>query len=240
MKALTAEDLLYAWEIARSQNLASWAIHILALICPQEDPERLARLSIGQRDALLLDLRESTFGSQMVSVASCPICGEKNELIFDVSDIRVGHEGSLSEIHEIKIRDCEIQFRLPASEDLLGLQSASDGRSTLLRRCILIVRDNGREVPLEELDEEIAIAVAQEMSRTDPQADIQLALSCVSCGHKWLMIFDIVSFLQGEMDFWAGRILHEVHALASVYGWREADILSMSHMRRQLYMELVG
>jgi hypothetical protein len=33
--------------------------------------------------------------------------------------------------------------------------------------------------------------------------------------------------------------MREVHRLARVYGWREADILSMSASRRQFYLEMV-
>jgi hypothetical protein len=33
-------------------------------------------------------------------------------------------------------------------------------------------------------------------------------------------------------------MLYDVHALASAYGWREADVLAMSPMRRQVYLEL--
>ena len=78
------------------------------------------------------------------------------------------------------------------------------------------------------------------MAEADPQADIQLALSCPACGHQWLSTFDIVSFFWSEINAWAYRILREVHILASAYGWREADILAMSPYRRQLYLEMVS
>ena len=37
-----------------------------------------------------------------------------------------------------------------------------------------------------------------------------------------------------------GRLLRQVHTLAMAYGWREIDILSMSALRRQVYLEMLG
>jgi len=53
------------------------------------------------------------------------------------------------------------------------------------------------------------------------------------------VMFDIVSFFWSEICVQAKRLLREVHILARAYGWREADILSMSAARRQLYLEMV-
>jgi hypothetical protein len=53
------------------------------------------------------------------------------------------------------------------------------------------------------------------------------------------MMFDIVSFLWTEIAAEAKRLLREVHILASAYGWREADIFSLSPLRRQFYLEAV-
>ncbi len=78
------------------------------------------------------------------------------------------------------------------------------------------------------------------MNRADPQADVQLNLSCPSCNHNWQMVFDIVSFFWSEIHTWAQQMLREVHILASAYGWYEADILVMSPSRRQFYLQMVG
>ena len=83
-------------------------------------------------------------------------------------------------------------------------------------------------------------AIAAEMEKADPQANVQLALDCADCGHRWLSGFDIVPFLWSEIDNWARRVLREVCALASAFGWREADILAMSAGRRQLYLQMIA
>ena len=78
------------------------------------------------------------------------------------------------------------------------------------------------------------------MHEADPQADTQLSLTCPTCARVWQQAFDIVSYLWAEIGDWARRTLQEVHALATAYGWREADILAMSAQRRQWYLEMIG
>jgi hypothetical protein len=77
------------------------------------------------------------------------------------------------------------------------------------------------------------------MAQADPQADIQLDLSCPACQHHWQAAFDVVAFLWNEIDSWAHRILSDIHVIASAYGWSEADILALSAARRQTYLDLI-
>jgi hypothetical protein len=64
-------------------------------------------------------------------------------------------------------------------------------------------------------------------------------LSCPACGHGWQVIFDIESFLWAKVSALAKRLLHEVHGLASAYGWTERDILALPAVRRQFYLEMI-
>jgi hypothetical protein len=42
-----------------------------------------------------------------------------------------------------------------------------------------------------------------------------------------------------ELDEWAERTLHEIHVIASNYGWSESEILELSARRRQTYVEMI-
>jgi hypothetical protein len=77
------------------------------------------------------------------------------------------------------------------------------------------------------------------MQEHDPGADVRIGLSCPACQHGWTLGFDIVSFIWGEIEDWAQRLLADVHVLAQAYGWSERDILALSPTRRQLYLEMV-
>lgn len=82
--------------------------------------------------------------------------------------------------------------------------------------------------------------IAALMAEADPQADVELALTCPGCGIAWGVPFDIGMFLWWELDARARRLLQDVSVLASAYGWREADVLALTPRRRQLYLELVS
>jgi hypothetical protein len=53
-------------------------------------------------------------------------------------------------------------------------------------------------------------------------------------------LFDMPAYFWSEIQMGARRLLQEVHALASAYGWRESEILMLSAARRRAYLEMVG
>jgi len=231
------------WEAGLMQQPVEWVLALLAVACPDLSADTLAQLSIGQRDARLLTLRESLFGSQVASLTECPACGEQLELAFNVADIRATSQVNSTESYALSVDEWQVHFRLPNSLDMLAManmQEVEAVRHALTQRCILQAEQNGVAVSAERLPEQAVSAVATYMSQIDPQADVQLALTCPACAHQWQANFDIVRFLWSELDAWAIRLLRDVHSLASAYGWREADILAMSPWRRQLYLELIG
>jgi uncharacterized protein (UPF0212 family) len=243
MRSVSASELLGVWEQGLAQRPVRRALTLLTTACPETSPEELAKLSIGQRDARLLALREWTFGHQLISLATCPSCGQRLELTFNVADIQVATEVEPKETLALSVADYEVHFRPPNSLDLAAIADQKDvatGRQRLLESCLMAVHQNGEQVSADQLPANIREAVVERMAQADPQADVQLALSCPSCGHQWQAAFDIVSFFWSEINAWASRILREVHTLASAYGWRETDILAMSPWRRQCYLEMLS
>lgn len=243
MRPLSASELLAVWERGLAQPPVQRALTLLSVACPDSPLDVLAQLSIGQRDALLLTLREWAFGPELACLVTCPGCGEQLELTFNVADIRAAPENELAPALSLSVTGYTVSFRLPNSLDLAAVVDAPDVAATrrlLLERCLLDARRDGKEVAFDRLPADVMDAIVERMSQADPQTDVQLALTCPECEHRWPAIFDIVSFFWSEVNVWAYRVLHQVHVLASAYGWREADILAMSPWRRQLYLEMVG
>lgn len=249
MRALSAAELLQIWEQGSAQRPARQALMLLAAACADTSTATLAQMSIGQRDALLLTLRAWIFGSQLVGLVKCPACGDQLELTFDTDDVRA--KGALpahssvegAAVYALSIAGYNVRYRLPEILDIEAIAGDEDegaARAELFRRCLLSADRDGEEISAEQLPDEVMSAVSEHMSQLDPQADVRLALSCPGCAHQWLAAFDILSFFWSEIDAWAIRVLSEVHALASAYSWREADILAMTPWRRQRYLELIG
>ena len=244
MRPLSAAELLSIWEAGWGVTPSERALALLAPACPESSSEHLAALSIGERDWRLLTLREATFGSQIAATALCPGCGQRLELALEVADIRLpAPPDQPAELLRLSVEEYDVRFRLPGTADLAAVATESDlasARQLLLRRCVMSARQGPVEVALDRLPEHILSAIVARMAEIDPQANVQLAVSCPNCHEKWEATFDIAGFFWSEVDAWGQRLVREVHALASAYGWREVDIVAMSPLRRQMYLELIG
>lgn len=243
MHPLSANEILRVWELGQKQHPVGRALTILAFACPDLTWDKLVGLSIGQRDAYLLTLRERTFGGIINGFAGCMQCGERIEFTTNVADIRIACP-SVEQVYELTVEGFDLRFRLPSSLDLVTIikcNNPAEARSMLVQRCLLQVnRSGGAMISSRELSEDVISKFVAHMAECDPQAEVLLNLKCPACGHGWQIMFDIASFFWAEICAQARRLLHEVHVLAMAYGWREEDILSLSPTRRQFYLEMVG
>lgn len=250
MRCPSAAELLGAWERGLGQAPAERGLTLLGAVLPEAASQDLARLSIGRRDAYLLSLREQAFGPKLQSLATCPACSERVELSLSTQDLRALSAADASGVSEaagdelsLDVGDYAVHCRLPNTLDLLAVAETKEpeaARSALVDRCFLTVERRGEAIPPAELPPGVAEAVVARMSEADQQADVRLAMACPGCGHRWEAAFDILSYLWRELGAWAVRTLHEIHALASAYGWSERQILELSPARRRAYLELVA
>lgn len=243
MRGISAREILAVWEVGSSQVPAERALTLLAACLPTTAREDLERMNIGKRDALLLALREKLFGPQFSGLTDCPKCNASLEVAFHSSEVRANVSDESADPFLFTFGEFEFKCRLPNSADLLAVVREGNSESAtaaLFDRCLLEKLHRGREVSTASLPGEAMDAIAGEMGKRDPQADIRFAFVCPDCAHQWEAIFDIVSFAWSEISAWAGRLLRQVHTLAMAYGWRETDILSMSSLRRQAYLEMLA
>jgi hypothetical protein len=243
MKSPDAQALLQAWEVSQGAHMIRRGLMLLAAAWPERDVQAWARLTIGERDARLLNLRELLFGRDLQTTTSCPACGERLESSFTTDDIRVPIADSSASLIRWREEGCEIEYRLPTSEDLLavceGRQDSGSAPAILLRRCVAAARQGQTALDPADLPSTVVVRLSTDMQQHDPGADVRIGLSCPACFHEWTTCFDIVSYLWDEIEDWAGRLLADVHVLAQAYGWNERDILALSSVRRQLYLDMV-
>lgn len=240
-----AAELLEVWENGLRQRPIDRALGLLELVYPEQSAEALAELSIGERDARLLRVRELFFGPNIACTTRCPQCAERLEWESDVAELYV-HEGKApTDVFTVEADAYRLKFRLPNSRDLVsqnrGTDERHDRRNQLLEHCLLEAStSDGELLGIAQLPESALHAMVQAMERADPQANLLISLACPACGHRWEGLFDVVSFLWAEVNNWAERTLRAVHILARAYGWREVDILAMSPTRRRIYLEMAS
>lgn len=242
MRGLTAHNVLDIWEWSQSQHTANTALGLLYAAYPEFSWEQLAGLSIGQRDAYLLALREKTFGETMQVRTKCQHCGEALEFAISTHDVGAEDQSVESE-YTIEIQDNLIRFRLPNSKDLLAVSQEPDNSKagdTLLQRCLIDVTIKGEPSKKEELPEEVVTTLVEHMAQCDPAAEVLLNIRCPTCELKGQVLFDINSYYWAEFVDLARRLMQQVSVLAHGYGWAEADILTLSAWRRQYYQDMLS
>jgi hypothetical protein len=242
-----AGELLALWEDGLSLSPTGRAMLLLTAMFPDRTRDELTIMTIGQRDAELLRFRQALWGPGMLALAACPACREQLELTLDTGEmLSESHSAESGEI-SMNFADFNLTLRVPTVQDLLEVETQADAENArwLLLDCCLVHLQRA-DTPAAEpagsdaLPAEVVEAIARRMAEADPLADVQLNLTCPSCRHRWSASFDIISFLWTEMEAWAARILTEVHILAQAYSWSESEILSLSSMRRQFYLNMVG
>jgi hypothetical protein len=223
MITFSPAELLTAWERCLPLSPVGRAVALLELAEPGLAADAITALSVGSRDRELLRLRVSAFGTAISGLVTCPECGQTVELTADANDIIAaagrptpGRDDELA----LDRNGYHVRFRLPTSADLLALAVAwpaappgADAERFLLGRCL---------------------------RWAEPLADIELACDCPDCGEAWVAPLDVPGFLWAELTDFATRLLRDVHVLASGYGWCEAEILALTPVRRQAYLDLVA
>ncbi|MGD2069857.1 MAG: phage baseplate protein [Gemmatimonadota bacterium] len=248
VRSLSPTTLLDVCERGQRATPAERAQLLLSAGCPDEPPEVLERLSIGRRDARLLEVRVRTFGDRLDAVATCPACGDRLEMELRAPDLSaqaaatVGDEqdDGAARLLSVDQDGYTVRFRLPTGADMTEVCALPEsGPEVLLARCVVDVRRGDEKLEIDGLPEAVAAAVAERMEKADPGPGAALDLACPACEHRWESPLDIASYFWAEVEAWAHRTLRDVHDLASTYGWTERDILAMGGWRRQRYLDLI-
>jgi hypothetical protein len=239
MDAPSSPDLLTLWEKGEGRRAGGRALALLAGESWQAVRDT-ALLSVGRRDALLLDLRERLFGSRFTGLTACPSCRGEVELTFGATDVR--RESAEMPIATALVEGIDVEFRVPNGSDLVAIESAGDiatARAMLLARCVTQAAREGEPVASDGLPVPVVEAITARMAELDPQADVTIDVDCPWCNHGWREPFDIVTFLWNELSARARRIFGDVHLFASAYGWSESEILQLTPARREAYLEML-
>lgn len=240
MRRLSETDILEVWERGQDRDRHRRALAPLAVAMPERGEEALRALPVGERDRLLLLLRRRTFGPRLPAVATCPECAAENDFQVAVADVLAAGAAAEGE-RTLRAHGYVIRFRLLDSRDLDAAAEAGDvaaARARLVERAVLEATTDGRTVAAGELPEPVLAALGEALEAHDPLAVIPLAVECERCAHRWLPLLDVPSFVWLELANRAQRVMYDVHELARVYGWSEAETLAVEPARRQFYLEL--
>ncbi|HWF05878.1 MAG TPA: hypothetical protein VHA06_19480 [Candidatus Angelobacter sp.] len=232
MRALSGSDLLNLWERGYGMHAIDRALLALSMALP-EASAALPDWVVGRRNQALIELHRSLFGPNLQAWAVCESCGEKMEFSIDANALLQQNMSAANSGQTVVVNGQS--FRLPTSRDLADVaqqNNAQKGALCLMQRCI-----TNASGPAEWSETEME-QVGEKMAMADPLAEIRLSLPCPTCGNETTETVEVTSFLWGEIEGCARRLLWEVHAIASAYGWTESEVLSLSPARRARYVEM--
>jgi hypothetical protein len=224
-----ATRLIEAWDAGSRQNAVDRALTIAGCYTDL-DRQRLAAMSIGERDALLLRIRRMMVGDRLAGLCACAMCGEQNEFDLD-ADALPEPSPPPDGLIAVKLGERTLHARLPNSFDLAAIADIpgeEEATRVLARRCVI---DD------EEVDDAMVTAIDSAMEAAEGIAGLEIGFTCATCVARNSAPFDIAGFLWIELCEQMQRLIADVELLAACYGWSEADILAMSDRRRTLYAE---
>ncbi len=210
--------------------------------------DAVGRLTVGDREALLLHLRRLTRGERMQCILNCPQadCNELMDIELCVSDLLQPTYQKPEPVYEDMVesvgRKFRVRFSLPTGidQEAAALKASTDvqaGVELLLRRCVEAVFDD--EDIESKWSPEILKDLPIKMARLDPQAELILNLTCPICEESFSTLFDTGAYLLQEITSTSDDLYYQVHLLALHYHWSEAEILSMNISKRHRYLNLL-
>lgn len=226
---LVEEALAAGGSVARAGTLLIGRCATLATKEGAQTPlgsEAARSLTLGDREILFRALYTTTVSPKFAAGLPCPAgCGETIEFDLDLSTVpEICPEPG--PVHHLEIMGRQAACRLLTGADLERAAGTDDPVSSLRHACT-----GDDALPSDVL--------AQELTRLDPNAETVIDLTCAACGHETQVYLDGFELIRHALAT-DGGIVRQVHTLASVYGWREQDILAIPRVRRRRYCAMAN
>jgi hypothetical protein len=165
------------------------------------EPALAERLSIGDRDYLLLRLRQLDLGDAIHQVARCPSCARKVDVDFAISELPLRRLERPQAAYDIEIAGHRLRVRLPNGADQSAIEGdAADNpaaaNSALFARVVLDI--DGEGPPSEDDTRAWPIALrarlAEWLDANAPGPDLFIDIGCPYCGADMSYRFDLDAF----------------------------------------------
>jgi hypothetical protein len=227
----TAAQLLDLWDAGARAAPCDRAQMLLQFAWPDAT---VAQWPMGFMNARLLELRSALFGAAWDCVADCPACMQVAEVRLDTAAmVAAAPNGGATPQpawHAVDTNNGTTQFRLPVLGDLTTWTSGA-------RLLHAIVAAPDRQAV--DVAPATRVEIERQLLRLDPLAAIDIVMDCPACGHRWREAAEVTGMLWAELSVLARHLLGDVARLAAVFGWSEPQILALSPVRRQHYLDMV-
>lgn len=219
--------------------------------------EMVRALLVGDRQFLLMKLRQLTFGDKVDAIVRCPWpdCGEPVDVDFLISQVPL--RDAAADVQELTLspqaaadsglapQAARVRFRLPTGADQEALspqlaRNEAEALGALLARCIQRIGvEPASTESVQRLSPLARLEIERHMEETAPGIELTMEAACPQCGRSFAAPFDVQDFVLGEVRAGRDLLMREIHYLAYHYHWSERDILALPRERRHRYIEIL-
>lgn len=175
------------------------------------NPALTEQMLIGDRDYLLLRLRQMTMGDRVEQVMRCPSvsCGKKADVEFQISELQVRRAGAIEPEYEFELSEPArkddpkskvVVLRLPRGQDQEAILDGEDLNPALANTRLFarIVKSLGRRSLDEAEARDLPLKARHEITAflrmMSPGPDLEIDIQCPHCGHDMSFPFDLYGF----------------------------------------------
>jgi hypothetical protein len=172
------------------------------------DHECVRNMLVGDRDYLLLRLRQAEVGDQVHEVVRCraPACGRKVDVEFLISELPVRHVATVAHRYAVALigdhgARHEARLRLPTGADVEAIASliASQPGAANTRLYARILESlQGYEIGSEDRVRALPLRLRSQLAafvaRTAPGPDLLIDIACPHCEADLAYTFDLHAF----------------------------------------------
>jgi len=234
-----SEASLYARTLpeAVTDMLLSTLDHIGGL---DPDVAMVDALSVGDRQFLVTRLAGRLGGDKAWFTVDCRACGKRFDFCLRFSELPVKPAGPFYPFCETIFETGTFTWRVPngADQKALALQESDEDADRILLQCCLVHRKTeagtAAEVIADLTDSEID-RIEAALEAQAPEIANRVQTACAACSKIHEIEIDPVRYLSASIQ----RVSMDIHRIASVYHWSEAEILSLPRHRRLRYLDLI-
>jgi hypothetical protein len=158
-------------------------------------------LQLGDRDYLLLRLRQMDLGDAVHQVVRCPSCGSKVDVDLLISELPVRRLDDPSASYQVALGGRLLRLRLPHGEDQAAIEdlAVANPAAANTRLFARLVQDvDGQGAPTEDQVRAWPVALRAELgawlATHLPGPDLFLDLACPHCKAEMRYAFDLNAF----------------------------------------------
>jgi hypothetical protein len=197
-----------------AQQVSEFLAQVLVEVPGLDKPvsrELVSEMLIGDRDYLLLRLRQISLGDRVEQVMRCPApaCGQKADVEFLISELPVRRVKAVQPLYEFELseplrkddpKSGHVALRLPTGHDLEAILDCKDVNPAMANTKLFarIVKKLDREPLSEAVARELSLRTRYEitafLNKITPGPELKIEVQCPHCRADMSYPFDLYGF----------------------------------------------